>query len=89
MPSSGESGGGERDALEPPIVPQMGSLHAHLLFALAPPRLLHAARLRFYHEALHLHDVEEQLAHEIGIARVGHLETGTEPKWKEQQSDGR
>uniref|UniRef100_A0A2M4B1E1 Putative secreted protein n=1 Tax=Anopheles triannulatus TaxID=58253 RepID=A0A2M4B1E1_9DIPT len=57
----------------------MGPLHAHLLFALAPPRLLHAARLRLYHEALHLHDVEEQLAHQIGVARVGHLETGTEP----------
>uniref|UniRef100_A0A2M4C6A9 Putative secreted protein n=1 Tax=Anopheles marajoara TaxID=58244 RepID=A0A2M4C6A9_9DIPT len=57
----------------------MGPLHAHLLFALAPPRFLHAARLRLYHEALHLHDIEEQLAHQIGIARVGHLQAGTEP----------
>lgn len=60
------------------VITDVGSLPAHLLLALAPPGRLGADRFRLEHEALGLDNVEEQLAHHVGVTRVGHLEAGAE-----------
>lgn len=67
------------------VITDVGPLPAHLLLALAPPGRLGADRFRLEHEALGLDNVEEQLAHHVGVARVGHLEAGAESVVEEKE----
>lgn len=51
----------------------------HILFALAaPPGVPFARLLRLQHEALGLHDVEEQFADHRGVSGASHLQAGAE-----------
>lgn len=61
------------------IVAQIGALLDAILQTLAPPRRQCAHAFRLQHKALCLHDVEEELADHVGVARVGHLQARPEP----------
>ncbi|KAJ8882861.1 hypothetical protein PR048_014675 [Dryococelus australis] len=60
------------------VVPQVGALLVLELLAFPPPRLPQAHFLRLEHEALGLHDVEEEFADQVGYPRVAHLQARPE-----------